>query len=109
MTNVIRPTFGKGRPEPSAPTSEPIAEYVPLRVYGTVAGFLVALMRDDAGPEGSTLKVVVGPVAGNSVEAVAVYPADGNSEIDAEACGLAVLRALEVVEAGGGANGALGR
>ncbi|MFD0935310.1 hypothetical protein ACFQ12_08950 [Methylobacterium trifolii] len=40
MSNVIRPTFGRARPEPSAPTSEPIAEYVPLRVYGTAAGFL---------------------------------------------------------------------
>ncbi|GJE61767.1 hypothetical protein [Methylobacterium trifolii] len=71
MANVIRPTYGKARPEPSRPISEPIAEYVPLRVHGTAAGFLVALMRDEAGAEGPALEVV----AGNSVEAVAAYPA----------------------------------
>ncbi|MFD0935311.1 hypothetical protein ACFQ12_08955 [Methylobacterium trifolii] len=47
------------------------------------------------------LKIVVGPVASNTVEAVGVCPDDGGSDIDAEACGMTVLRAQGVVEAYG--------
>jgi len=71
MDNVIRPSFG-GRQQPAS-TEPPAYEdgYQPLHVYGRAAGHLVALIEDASGPEGLVLKVVVGPAAGNSIEAVA--------------------------------------
>lgn len=98
MDNVIRPSFG-GRQQPVR--SEPPAYedgYQPLHVYGQAAGYLVALIEDASGPEGLVLKVVVGPAAGNSIEAVAVFVATDEGRIDADATANAILRALEVVE-----------
>lgn len=103
MTNIIRPNFG-GRSredEPVAPTAEAEADAVePLHVYGTAAGYLVALMADTRGPEGHVLKVVVGPAGQNLCEAVAVMPATEAGRVDADASAMAVLRALEIVEQG---------
>lgn len=102
MDNVIRPSFGA---RPRSPSSEaPVYEgsYQPLHVYGQAAGHLVALIEDASGPEGLVLKVVVGPAAGNSIEAVAFFLASDEGRIDADATANAILRALEVVEGGGG-------
>lgn len=101
MTNIIRPNFG-GRSredEPAAPIPEADA-VEPLHVYGTAAGYLVALMEDARGPEGHVLKVVVGPAGQNLCEAVAVMPATEEGRVDADASAMAVLRALEIVEQG---------
>lgn len=101
MTNIIRPNFGnRGREaEPSefAPSEE---EHQPLHVYGTAAGYIVALLEDARGPEGRALKVVIGPASGNVVETVAVMPATDAGRVDADATAMAVLRALEIVEQG---------
>ena len=105
MSNVIRPTFGAPREaasEPAVTPASPEARYEPLRVYGTAAGYLVALLRDDAAPEGPVVKVVVGPDGGNSVEAVAILPATPEGEADADMAAMAVLRALEVLAGVGG-------
>lgn len=98
MDNVIRPSFGTSRPPVSV---EPVAYeegYQPLHVYGQAAGHLVALIEDASGPEGLALKVVVGPAAGNSIEAVAIFVASDEGRIDADATANAILRALEVIE-----------
>lgn len=100
MDNVIRPSFG-GRQQPAS--AEPPAYedgYQPLHVYGQAAGHLVALIEDASGPEGLVLKVVVGPAAGNSIEAVAFFVASNEGRVDADATANAILRALEVVESG---------
>ncbi|SFL19049.1 hypothetical protein [Methylorubrum salsuginis] len=101
MSNVIRPTFGS-RPRPSAEAapvaSQAAAELHPPYVYGRAAGYLVALMEDANGPEGDVLRVVVGPLAGNELEAVAVMPATHEGRTDADVTALAILRTLEIVE-----------
>lgn len=107
MSNVIRPTFGARRevpPKEADPSVPPQAEDQPLRVYGIGAGHLVALLQDDAAPEGPVVKVVVGPEGGDTVEAVAILPATPEGEADADMAAMAVLRALEVV-GGGSAKG----
>lgn len=98
MDNVIRPSFGTSRPPVSAEPPAYEDGYQPLHVYGQAAGHLVALIEDASGPEGLVLKVVVGPAAGNSIEAVAVFVATDEGRIDADATANAILRALEVVE-----------
>ena len=97
MDNVIRPTFGR----PTAAPDAAAEAYHPLRVYGTAAGYLVALIRADAGPEGQALRIVVGPEAADAVETVAVLPDDAAGETDAERIGLAILRTLEIVDEAG--------
>ena len=102
MSNVIRPTFGAPRgaaSEPAVTPASPEARYEPLRVYGIAAGHIVALLQDDAAPEGPVVKVVVGPEGGNTVEAVAILPATPEGEADADMAAMAVLRALEVLAA----------
>ncbi|WP_342150378.1 hypothetical protein [Methylorubrum sp. SB2] len=98
MDNVIRPSFG-GLQQPAS-TEPPAYEdgYQPLHVYGQAAGYLVALIKDASGPEGLVLKVVVGPAAGNSIEAVAFFVASDEGRVDADATANAILRTLEVVE-----------
>lgn len=101
MTNIIRPNFG-GRSREADPPEPAGAqdEYQPLHVYGTAAGYVVALLEDTHGPEGRALKVVIGPASGNMIEAVAVTPATETGRVDADAAAMAVLRTLEIVEQG---------
>lgn len=101
MSNIIRPNFGSRsqEAEPSEP-ADPGDEYLPLHVYGTAAGYVVALLEDTRGPEGRALKVVIGPTSGNTIEAVAVMPATDEGRIDADAAAVAVLRAMEIIEKG---------
>ncbi|MCJ2006100.1 hypothetical protein [Methylobacterium sp. J-092] len=96
MSNVIRPTFGR-QPQPVDAESDEAA-YQPLRVYGEAAGHVVALVEDPDAPAGAVLKVVVGPLSGNIVEAVAVLPRTEAGEIDAELVGMAVLRTLALMD-----------
>ncbi|TXM68533.1 hypothetical protein FV226_20005 [Methylobacterium sp. WL12] len=96
MTNVIRPTFGRPPQPDAAPPEETALE--PLRIYGKAAGHVVALVADPGSPAGEVLKVVVGPLVGDRVEAVAVLPRTEAGEIDAERVGMAVLRTLEMLE-----------
>ncbi|TXM93103.1 hypothetical protein FV222_22660 [Methylobacterium sp. WL103] len=96
MTNVIRPTFGRP-PQPDAEVPEEIA-LEPLRIYGEAAGHVVALVADPGSQAGEVLKVVVGPLVGDRLEAVAVLPRTEAGEIDAERVGMAVLRTLELLE-----------
>lgn len=102
MNNVIRPNFGKPATDP-APAATPRG-HGPMRVFGRAAGYVVGLLREAKPTEGPVLLVVVGPIAGNAVEPVAVLPASPGNEIDAEAIGFAVLRALEIVGAVPGAG-----
>ncbi|TFZ56364.1 hypothetical protein E4V01_18715 [Methylorubrum sp. Q1] len=97
MTNIIRPNFG-GRDR----EAEPAMAAEALHIYGTAAGYLVALLEDAGGPEGRCLKVVTGSVGGNVFETVAVMPATDEGRIDADMAAMAVLRALEIVEQGSG-------
>lgn len=101
MSNIIRPNFGSRsrEAEPSDP-ADPGDEYQPLHVYGTAAGYIVALLDTAPGPEGRTFKVVVGPADGNTIAAVAVMPATDEGRVDADMSAMAVLRALEVAEQG---------
>ena len=101
MTNIIRPNFGgRGRETEATQPVEAEDEYQTLHVYGTAAGYIVALIEDTRGPEGRALKVVIGPDSGNMIEAVAVMPATNEGRVDADATGMAVLRALEIIEQG---------
>ncbi|KQO92008.1 hypothetical protein [Methylorubrum extorquens] len=103
MTNIIRPNFGgRDREAEPAVAADALEAYEPLHVYGTAAGYLVALLEDASGPEGRCLKVVIGAVGGNVFEAVAVTPATDEGRVDADMAAMAVLRALEVVEQGSG-------
>ncbi|MGU3538597.1 hypothetical protein [Methylobacterium sp. A54F] len=102
MSNILRPDFGS-RVRPPMPEA-PEEGHSLLRVFGDAAGHIVALIRDEAGPEGPALKVVVGVLAGREVEAVAVFPETPAGEVDAQVTGLAVVRALEVVEGRDGAG-----
>jgi hypothetical protein len=103
MDNVIRPTFGSRAPrtgtrsEPPGPPESP-----PLRLLGRAGGYRVGLIADADGPEGPVLRVVLGAESGDAVEAVAVMPPTPEGAVDAEMVGMAVLRALEIVGAGGG-------
>ncbi len=99
MDNVIRPTFGKPtNAKPSTAEPETVAEFTPLRVYGTAVGHFVALIRAERGAEGQTLQVVVGREGGPGAEAVAIFPDDEDSEADAEATAFAIIRSLEIVK-----------
>lgn len=99
--NIIRPAFGTPRrPAPAGPEpagSEPV-DQPPLRVLGIGAGHRVGMIRDPAAQEGEVFRVVVGPEDELGVETVALLPATGDAEAEAERIGFAVLRALEVVE-----------
>ncbi|MBD8908077.1 hypothetical protein [Methylorubrum zatmanii] len=101
MTNIIRPNFGsrsrEAEPSEFASSEE---EYQPLHVYGTAAGYVVALLEDARGPEGRALKVVVGSAGKSTIEAVAVMPVTDEGRVDADMAAMAVLRALEIVEQG---------
>ncbi|CAO4173251.1 hypothetical protein [Methylorubrum aminovorans] len=99
MTNIIRPNFGGRTHETElSEAPDPHEEYQPLHVYGTAAGYLVALVQDARGPEGRCLKVVLGAASKNTIEAVAVMPATDEGRVDADMAAMAVLRALEIVE-----------
>lgn len=107
MTNIIRPNFGvRDREAEPAIAADAVEEYQPLHVYGTAAGYLVALLEDARGPEGRCLKAVIGSVGGNVFETVAVMPATDEGRVDADMAAMAVLRALEVVEQGSGSTSA---
>lgn len=98
MGDVIRPTFGGGeRSEPAA--DGPPAAYVPLRAVGSAGDYAVGLIRDDAAPEGSVIKVVISALGWEEVEPVAIFPStsEGEGEIDAEAAAFAILRTLELI------------
>ncbi|CAO4138262.1 hypothetical protein [Methylorubrum aminovorans] len=92
MTNIIRPNFG-GRSREADPPEPAGAQdkYQPLHVYGTAAGYLVALMEDAREPEGRCLKVVVGATSNSTVEAVAVMPATDEGRVDADMVAMAVF------------------
>ena len=101
MTNIIRPNFGgRSREAEMAASVEVPTEHHPTHVYGTAAGYVVALLEDADGPEGRAFKVVVGLATGNTIEAVAAMPATDEGRIDADTAAMAVLRALEIVEQG---------
>lgn len=101
MTNIIRPNFGsRSREEEPAEIAPSEEVFQPLHVYGTAAGYIVALLEDARGPEGRAFKVVIGSYSGNVLEAVAVMPATDAGRADADATALAILRALEIVEQG---------
>ncbi|CAO4162633.1 hypothetical protein [Methylorubrum populi] len=101
MTNIIRPNFGsRSREEEPAEIAPSEEEFQPLHVYGTAAGYIVALVEDARRPEGRAIKVVIGSYSGNVLEAVAVMPATDAGRVDADATAMAVLRALEIVEQG---------
>ena len=93
--NVIRPTVGA--PRPAAPP-EPDPGQPPMRLFGAAAGHRVGLIRDPAAQEGDVFRIVVGPEDEHAVETVALLPAAGDTEGEAERIGFAILRALEVVE-----------
>jgi hypothetical protein len=51
----------------------------------------VSLIQDTRGPEGRCLKVVIGAVSKNTIEAVAVMPASDEGRDDADMTAMAVL------------------
>ncbi|WP_336491017.1 hypothetical protein [Methylobacterium nigriterrae] len=74
-------------------------------LYGEEAGLSGGLVQDDHGPEGSLLRVFVGAVDSDEVEAVAVTPATPEGRIDADAIGMAILRTLEILGRDEGGSG----
>jgi hypothetical protein len=98
MSNVIRPDFGKTRRAEAPPDTRRAAEAICL--YGEEAGYRVGLVADESEPQGPVLTVFVGALGSDEVEAVAVTPATPEGRADADAIGLAILRALEIVGRG---------
>ncbi|GJE30738.1 hypothetical protein LDDCCGHA_0907 [Methylobacterium oxalidis] len=98
MSNVIRPEFGKARRAEAQPDTRRAAEA--LCLYGEEAGYRVGLVADESEPQGPVFTVFVGALGSDEVEAVAVTPATPEGRVDADAIGLAVLRALEIVGRG---------
>ncbi len=99
MSNVIRPTFSRpANAEPQINQSEAFSEFSPLRVYGTIVGHFVALIRAETGAEGPTLQVIVSQEGGEGAESVAIFPDDAEGEADAEVVAFAILRTLEIVK-----------
>jgi hypothetical protein len=99
MSNIIRPVFGAPKPNAGPSMDAPVVEYTPVRIFGPAAGYTVALIGDDDQKLGPVFKVVVGPSAGNKVEAVAILPATPEGEADADVVGMAILRTLELIGA----------
>ncbi|NEU13258.1 hypothetical protein G3T14_14120 [Methylobacterium sp. BTF04] len=97
MDNIIRPTFGKPRPEDSLDDRR--VQVVTQRVYGEAGGCRVCLVHDDAAPEGDVYKVVVGFLSEDEVSTVAILPATPEGDTDAEIVALGILRTLAMIEA----------
>jgi len=71
-----------------------------LHVYGECVGYRVCLIHDPSAPDGGAYRVVVGQADGDHVREAAIVPATLAGEIDAHVAAIAILRALETVEAG---------
>ncbi|WP_336491581.1 hypothetical protein [Methylobacterium nigriterrae] len=95
MSNVVHLDFGSQRQD--KPPAEAVQVATAVCLYGEEAGYRVGLVQDDSGPEGPVLRVFVGVVDSDEVEAVAVTPATPEGRIVADAIGMAILRALEIV------------
>lgn len=97
MDNIIRPNFGKPRPEESP--DERRVQVVTQRVYGEAGGCRVCLVHDEDAPEGDVYKVVVGFLTDDEVSTVAILPATPEGDTDAEIVALGILRTLAMIEA----------
>ncbi len=98
MDNVIRPTFGALPTLSLRPIGLRLQRVQPLRVYGTLVGHFVALIRAETGAEGPTLQVIVGPGRRRGRRVRCNLPDDAESEADAEVVAFAILRTLEIVK-----------
>lgn len=94
MTNIIRPTFGRG----SDVAAETVDDFTPLQVYGTAVGHFVALIRAEDEAAGTTLQLIVGQADGAAAEAVAILPDTAVGEADAEVTAHAILRTLTIIQ-----------
>jgi hypothetical protein len=103
MSNIISHDFGRSRRED--PSKGERHEVKAVCIYGEEAGYRVGLVEDAGGPEGLVLKVFVGEIGSDEVEAVAVVPSTQAGRIDADAIGAAICRTLEIVAGTGDGPG----
>lgn len=96
MGEVIRPEFGAT--DRGGNRGHRWTVFAAVHVFGDAGGCRVSIIRDEADPVGDVLKVVVGEVGSDEVEAVAVLPMSLEGKREAVTVGLAVLRTLELVE-----------
>ena len=96
MGEIIRPEFGARNSGTNR--SGTCTVFAAVHVFGEAGGCRVSIIRDETYPAGDVLKVVVGEVDSDEVEAVAVLPASMEGKREAVTVGLAVLRTLEMLE-----------
>ena len=98
MGKVIRPNFGSKGAGNDGSTGDTRTVFAAVDVFGDARGCRVSIIHDDEDPLGDVLKVVVGKVESDEVEAVAIVPASREGKREAVTVGLAVLRTLELLE-----------
>ena len=98
MGKVIRPNFGSKGAGNDSSTGDTRTVFAAVHVFGDARGCRVSIIHDDEDPLGDVLKVVVGKVESDEVEAVAIVPASREGKREAVTVGLAVLRTLELLE-----------
>ena len=98
MGKVIRPSFGSKGAANDGSADDTRTVFAAVHVFGDARGCRVSIIHDDEDPLGDVLKVVVGKVESNEVEAVAIVPASREGKREAVTVGLAVLRTLELLE-----------
>jgi len=96
MGKVIRPNFGsKGAAnDGSADGTRTVSAAV--HVFGDARGCRVSIIHNADDPLGDVLKVVVGKIESDEVEAVAIVSASREGRREAVTVGLALLRTLDV-------------
>ena len=96
MGEVVRPEFGARNRGTNR--SGTCTVFAAVHVFGEAGGCRVSIIHDETDPVGDVLKVVVGEVGSDEVEAVAVLPASIDGKREAVIVGLAILRTLEMME-----------
>lgn len=98
MGSVIRPDFGRKGTGSGSSTDDTRTVFAAVHVFGEARGCRVSIIHDEDDPLGDVLKVVVGEVGSDEVEAVGIVPATREGKREAVTVGLAVLRTLELLE-----------
>ena len=98
MGKVIRGNFGSKGTGPDGDNGDTWTVFAAVHVFGDARGCRVSIIHDEEDPLGDVLKIVVGEVGSDEVEAVAIVPASREGKREAVTVGLAVLRTLELLQ-----------
>jgi len=100
MGSVITANFGRKSTGSGSDSSadDTRTVFAAVHVFGEARGCRVSIIHDEEDPLGDVLKIVVGEMGSDEVEAVAIVPASREGKREAVTVGLAVLRMLEMLE-----------